>query len=214
MSCRHLVVLALVGGMPWASAAAQELGLAVGYTSMPGRIGDARSDHGVVARVGVSIGAGRFLRLGLEGAAEQLNRATSSALTTCVLPGGGTGPCTVEEEDRDLGLSLSGVVRVQPPGRAVRPYALLGVGLLSVRTRIRQETRDAAGNLLSNLSIEGTFTDGALQGHGGVGAEFRPAGTRVGFTVEGRLTWLVHNYSGGLQANWNPSLAAGVRFRL
>ena len=194
-------------------AAAQEIAVAAGYTSMPGRIGSDRSDHGLVVRAGAAVRAGSLVRIGIEGAIERLNLFYQHATgVDCTVPGGGVESCTFDLRNRDVGLSLAATVRLQSRTAPLAPYALVGVGFLSVRSSDRQDAWDAAGNPLPNYTSNGAFTDGALQTHMAAGVALRPVGFPVAVVLEARATRLFHNYSGGLQGDWNQSVLAGVRW--
>ena len=75
--------------------------------------------------------------------------------------------------------------------------ALAGLGVLTVRDRIWNEARDSTGTLLNNFSVNGTSSDGALQGHLGAGFSIQPVDSPIGLGLEGRATALLHNYSSG-----------------
>ena len=207
------LVLALGLVLAATPAAAQQITLEAGYTRMPGRIGSSRSDQGALLRAGIHTALGSHVLLGVEGAVERLNQHYQESSTTCFLPGGGTGPCFFRLWERDVGWSLGAVLRVMPRRAAVTPYLLIGAGYLSVRQHSRQEAEDAAGNPLPNFVYDASFGDAALQAHAGAGVELRPAGSPLGFSAEFRATRLVHNYSGGIQADWNPNVALGLRWQ-
>jgi hypothetical protein len=190
---------------------AQQVSLGAGYTEMPGRIGDSQSEHGLLVRLGVDLRSGERFTWGLEGAIERLNEARNQTTSSCIVPGGGTGTCRLDRRSRDTGWSLGTTLRISANDAPVRPYALVGLGLLTVRTWEQQVVTDAQGGALPNFSYEGTSSDAALQGHLGAGVTTRPASWPVGLYAEGRVTRLIHNYSGGLVANWNPTLVVGVR---
>ncbi len=190
---------------------AQQLSLGAGYTRMEGSIGDAQSDHGLAVRLGVDLVTRGSLVWGLEGAVERLNEVHRQSTTTCILPGGGTGPCHFDSRNRDTGWSLGTTLRLMPGTGPLRPYALVGLGFLTVRTHERQQVTDNAGTTLPNFSFDGRFSDQALQGHFGAGLTARPASWPVGLFAEGRMTRLIHNYSGGIVGNWNPTIVFGVR---
>lgn len=190
---------------------AQQLSLGAGYTKMEGRIGDAQSDHGMIVRLGVDLVSRAHLTWGLEGAMERLNEIHRQSTTDCILPGGGTGPCHFDSRSRDTGWSLGTTLRVAPGAGPVRPYALVGVGFLTVREQERQQVTDDAGNILPNFTFDGSYNDQALQGHLGAGITARPANWPVALYAEGRMTRLIHNYSGGIVGNWNPTIVVGIR---
>lgn len=190
---------------------AQQLSLGAGYTKMEGRLGDAQSDHGMVLRLGVDLVSRAHLTWALEGGVERLNEIHRASSTTCILPGGATGPCHFDIRSRDTGFSLATTLRLAPSGGAVRPYALVGVGYLNVRQRERQQVTDDNGTTLPNFSFDGSYNDPALQGHLGAGITARPASWPLALYAEGRMTHLIHNYSGGIVGNWNPTIVFGVR---
>ena len=142
---------------------------------------------------------------------ERLNLVHRQSTTTCFRPGGGTGPCHFDSRNRDTGWSLGTTLRLSPGTGPVRPYALVGLGFLTVREHQRQVVTNDAGETLDNFSFDGSFNDHALQGHLGAGITTRPAGWPVALYAEGRMTRLIHNYSGGIVGNWNPTVVVGVR---
>ncbi len=190
---------------------AQRISLGAGYTKMEGRLGDSQSDHGTVVRVGVDLLSRAHLSLALEGGMERLNEIHRQSSTTCFLPGGGTGPCHFDSRNRDTGWSLGTTLRFAPGSGPVRPYALVGLGYLTVREHEQQVVTDDNGDRLENFTFEGSFNDPALQGHLGAGVTARPTSWPVALFVEGRMTRLIHNYSGGIVGNWNPTVVVGVR---
>ncbi len=193
------------------SASAQRTSVAAGYTRMPGRLGDSQSDHGLAVRVGVDLLGRNHFTWGLEGGVDRLNEIRRQGQSVCILPGGSTGTCTFHQRNRDTGWSLGTFLRFTArPGRS-GPYALAGLGVLTVRDRTWNEARDSTGTLLPNFSVNGTSSDGALQGHLGAGFVIQPAGSRIGIGFEGRATALLHNYSGGLQWDTSPTFLVVVR---
>ena len=70
---------------------------------------------------------------------------------------------------------------------------------------------DDTGATLPNFTYDASFNDQALQGHLGAGVTARPASWPVALYAEGRMTRLIHNYSGGIVGNWNPTIVVGVR---
>ncbi len=208
---RILAVLLVALALSPAAASAQRAGLALGYSSMPGRIGERDSDHGVALRLGVDLAGGSRLTWGLEGGVDRLNGVHRQYSTDCVLPGGAIGTCFFDERSRDTGWSLGTLLRLHAGPPRARPYLLVGLGLLTVRNHVRTEVVDGSGNPLPNFSSKGNYGDDALQGHLGAGVTLRPSGLPVGLTVEGRATRLINNYSGGFQGNWNPSITVGVK---
>jgi hypothetical protein len=190
---------------------AQRFSLGAGYTKMEGRIGDAQSDHGMIVRLGVDLVSRRHLTWSVEGGVERLNEIRRQSTTDCFLPGGGTGPCHFDSRNRDTGWSLGTTLRLAPAQGAVRPYALVGLGYLTVREHARQLVTDDGGVTLPNFTFDGHYNDQALQGHLGAGVTARPASWPVALFAEGRMTRLIHNYSGGLVGNWNPTVVVGVR---
>ena len=203
-----LLLLLMPAAVP---AAAQQLSLGAGYTKMEGRIGDSQSDHGMIVRLGVDLVTRRYLTWGLEGGVERLNEVHRQSTTDCFLPGGGTGPCHFDSRNRDTGWSLGTTLRIAPAEGSVRPYALVGLGYLTVRERNRQVVTDDTGATLPNFTYDASFNDQALQGHLGAGVTARPASWPVALYAEGRMTRLIHNYSGGIVGNWNPTIVVGVR---
>ena len=190
---------------------AQQLSLGAGYTKMEGRIGDSQSDHGMIVRLGVDLVTRRNLTWSLEGGVERLNEIHRQSTTDCFLPGGGTGPCHFDSRNRDTGWSLGTTLRMAPADGPVRPYALIGLGFLTVREHDRQLVTDENGATLPNFTFDASFNDQALQGHLGAGVTARPASWPVAIYAEGRMTRLIHNYSGGIVGNWNPTIVVGVR---
>ncbi len=178
---------------------------------MPGRIGDSQSDHGLAVRVGVDLIGRNRLTWRLEGGVDRLNEVRRQGQSACILPGGSTGTCYFKQRNRDTGWSFGTFLRfgVRPGGSG--PYALAGLGVLTVRDRIRNEARDSTGTVLTNFSANGTSSDGALQGHLGAGFSIQPTGSRIGIGLEARSTGLLHFYSGGPQWNWSPTLLMVVR---
>lgn len=201
-----LPLTALVGPL-----SAQRLSLGAGYTKMEGRLGDSESDHGVIVRLGVDLVTRAHLSLALEGGMERLNEIHRQSSTTCVLPGGGTGPCNFDIRSRDTGWSIGTTLRFSPGAGPVRPYALAGLGYLTVRQREKQLVTDGNGNTLPNFTFDGSYNDQALQGHLGAGVTAQPTSWPVALFAEGRMTRLIHNYSGGIVGNWNPTIVVGVR---
>lgn len=193
------------------SAAAQRISVAAGYTRMPGRLGDSQSDHGLAVRVGLDLLGRNHLTWRLEGGVDRLNEVRRQGQSVCILPGGSTGTCTFNQRNRDTGWSLGTFLRFTArPGRS-GPYAVAGLGVLTIRDRLWNEARDSTGRVLSNFSVNGTSSDGALQGHLGVGFSIQPAGSRIGIGLEGRASPLLHFYSGGPQLNWSPTLLMVIR---
>jgi|CXWL01.1.fsa_nt_gi hypothetical protein len=205
-----LLLLALIplgGALP-----AQQLSLGAGYTKMDGRIGDSESDHGVIVRLGIDLVSRAHLSWSLEGGMERLNEVHRQSTTTCVFPpGGGTGQCHFDIRNRDTGWSLGTTLRIAPNEALVRPYALVGLGFLTVREHERQLVTDDNGATLPNFTFDASFNDQALQGHLGAGLTARPAKWPVALYAEGRMTRLIHNYSGGIVGNWNPTVVVGIR---
>jgi hypothetical protein len=205
-----LLLFTMVGvGVP---LGAQGLSVAAGITRMPGRLGDASSDRGAILRVGMGLKSGRHLSWSVEGSVERLNEQRRQFVQQCVLPGGAIGSCSFDTRSRDTGWSLGTTLRVAPWMGAVRPYALVGLGFLRVREHGRTVAVDGQGNTLDNFSYDGTYNDDALQGHLGAGVNGRPTGWPVTIFVEGRATRLLYSYSGGLYADWNPTVVVGVRW--
>lgn len=207
----HTILLALAA-LASSTASAQRLGLSVGYSRIPGRIGDFNSNEGIGVRAGFELNPRSRFRFGFEAGMDRLNESRRFSETTCFHPAGGTATCHFDSRDRDIGLSIAAILRAGPNAGTVRPYALLGLEAMSVRTRSRQVVTDSTGAHLTNFEFEGTATDGVLGAPLGLGVLFRPAGSPVGIGVEGRLTPMLHNYSGGLMIEWSPSLALTVRF--
>jgi hypothetical protein len=211
MKCAGLL-LGVVSVLP-RPGVTQQVGAAAGYVSMPGRIGNAQSDHGLAARGGLYLGSGKLIGVGLELGYARLNQIfTEFSDPNCLLPGGGTGTCSFKSWYRDAGFSGSVIPRLQTRIGNAMPYVLAGLGVLSVREHSRSEVRDAAGNRLTNFEFDGSSSDGALLGHLGVGVVVWPGQGQLGITVEGRTDLMIHNYSGGLQLDRSPSIAVGVRW--
>jgi hypothetical protein len=187
---RYVLALFALALTPVAGLA-QAPRLTLGYTSMPGRLGEPQSDRGLAFRVGFDL----------------------TFDETCALPTGGTGTCHFDETARDTGWSVGTLLRIHPFGGEARPYLLAGVGFLKIRTRRVVDAVDDSGNTLPNFTSDAIYGDQALQGHLGGGVEVRPPGLPVGVVLEGRFTGLLYGYSGGPQWNWNPSIVAGVAFR-
>ena len=194
-------------------AAAQELSAAVGYVRVTGKLGEQNSTHGPALRLGISFPSGSHVIFSLEGGLDFLDEARYTASQTCVLPGGGTGQCFLDTRNRDVGRSLTGQVRFVLPGERASPYLLLGLGILSTRTREKSVVTDAQGNVLSNFSFAGHHNDDAIQGPIGAGVAFGARGARIRIVLEGRATPLLHNYSGGMQLDVSPSGTMGVWVR-
>lgn len=207
----HILLLALAALAP-STASAQRLGVSVGYTRISGRIGNLDSDKGIGLRAGVELNPRSIFRFGFEAGMDRLNESHRVFQTSCIHPAGGTATCTFDSSDRDIALSLSAILRAGPNTGTVRPYALLGVQVMSVRTRSRSVVTDSTGAHLTNFEFDGTFTDGVFGAPLGLGVLSRPAGSPLGIGLEGRLTPMVHNYSGGMMMEWSPSLALTVRF--
>lgn len=213
MRNRTLAVLGSLLLLP-SLVSSQQVSVAAGYTSMPGRLGHVRSDNGPALRVGVDLLGGRVLTWTLEGGVDRLNAVRDETTLSCIVQGGATDTCTFTSRQRDTGLSLASIFRLHLGTGPVRPYLLAGFGYLRVRSPYREETFDSGGNLLPNFSGAGVQGDDTLQGHLGGGLLIQPGGQGIGVTVEGRATSVFSNYSGGLQQNWSPALLVGLRFRL
>jgi hypothetical protein len=210
MQKTHMLLLALAT-LASSTASAQRFGLSVGYSRIPGPIGDATSDEGIGVRAGFELNPRSILRFGFEAGIDRLNESRRFSQTSCLHPAGGTATCSFDSRDRDTGLSIAAILRAGPNAGPVRPYALLGLEAMSVRTRGRQTVTDSTGAHLPNFEFDGTSTDGVLGAPLGLGVLFRPAGSPLGIGVEGRLTPMLHNYSGGMMIEWSPSLALAVR---
>ena len=193
------------------TASAQRFGFSVGYSRIPGRIGDANSNEGIGVRAGFELNPRSVVRFGFEAGIDRLNENRRFSQTNCLHPAGGTATCYFDSRDRDTGLSLAAILRAGPNAGTVRPYALLGLEIMSVRTRGRSVVTDSTGAHLPNFEFDGTTTDGVLGAPLGLGVLFRPAGSPLGIGVEGRLTPMLHNYSGGMMIAWSKSLALAVR---
>jgi hypothetical protein len=207
----HLILLALAT-LASSTASAQRFGLSVGYSRIPGRIGDANSNEGIGVRAGFELNPRSVARFGFEAGIDRLNEHRRFTQTSCLHPAGGTATCSFDSRNRDTGLSLAAILRAGPNAGTVRPYALLGIQVMSVRTGGRSVVTDSTGAHLPNFEFDGTTTDGVLGAPLGLGVLFRPAGSPLGVGVEGRLTPMLHNYSGGMMIEWGPSLALTVRF--
>ena len=206
----HIVLLALAT-LASSTASAQRFGLSVGYSRIPGRIGDANSNEGIGVRAGFELNPGSVGRFGVDAGVDRLNENRRFTQTSCFHPAGGTATCYFDSRDRDTGLSLAAILRAGPNAGTVRPYALVGLQAMSGRTRGRSVVTDSTGAHLPNFEFDGTSTDGVLGAPLGLGVLFRPAGSPLGIGVEGRLTPMLHNYSGGMMIEWSPSLALAVR---
>lgn len=205
-----LLFVALVASA--APLGAQRFSVAAGYTHMPGRLGDPASERGGIVRVGVALRSGRRFSWSVEGSVERLNEERRQFVQQCFLPSGAIGACSFDSRSRDTGWSVGTTLRVAPWDGTVRPYALVGLGLLRVREHTRTLAVDEQGNTLENFTYDGTSTYSALQGHLGVGLASRPARWPVALFLEGRASQLIYSYSGGLYADWNPTLVVGVRW--
>src|SRR5688500_19228854 len=133
------------------TASAQRLGLSVGYSRIPGRIGDANSNEGIGVRAGFELTPRSVLRFGFEAGIDRLNESRRFSQTSCVHPAGGTATCHFDSRDRDTGLSIAAILRAGPNAGTVRPYALLGLEVMSVRARGRQVVTDSTGANLTNF---------------------------------------------------------------
>jgi hypothetical protein len=209
---RYVLALFALALTPVAGLA-QAPRLTLGYTSIPGRLGEPQSDHGLAFRVGFDPIRGQGVSWSIEGGVDRLNEFRRAFDETCALPTGGTGTCHFDETARDTGWSVGTLLRIHPFGGEARPYLLAGVGFLKIRTRRVVDAVDDSGNTLPNFTSDAIYGDQALQGHLGGGVEVRPPGLPVGVVLEGRFTGLLYGYSGGPQWNWNPSIVAGVAFR-
>ena len=210
MRTHYALLLAAVAATP---AAAQEFSAAVGYTSAKGQLGEGNSTHGPTVRLGVNFRSGSQFIFSFEGGLDFLDEARYSGSQTCVLPGGGSGPCFYDTRNRDLGRSLTGQVRFVFPGERISPYLMLGLGILSTRTHTKGKVTDTQGNELSNFSIDAHSNDDAIQGPFGAGVAIGAPSARFRIVLEGRATPLLHNYSGGIQLDVSPSGTVGVWFR-
>lgn len=193
-------------------AAAQRFGVAVGYSRMTGQIGSSQSDEGLAVRAGVDLNPGSVIRFGFEAGMERQNEARWTSQSACVLPGGGQGTCHFDSRERDTGWSLAALLRAGPRSGTLRPYALAGVQFLTVRTHGRAVVTDGSGAHLPNFEYDATYGDDALGTPLGAGLLVRPRGSPIAVMLEGRTTVLLHNYSGGMQLDWSPSLVLGIRF--
>jgi hypothetical protein len=129
----------------------------------------------------------------------------------CVLPGGTTGDCFFRSENRDTGISISALARIQPRAAGVSPYAVIGLGVLNSRTRKREEATDAAGNHLPNFEFDGTLKDTYLMAHLGAGLAIPVRGTALAITLEGRVNPVLYSHSGTPAIALGQSLLAGIR---
>jgi hypothetical protein len=177
---------------------------------MEGPIGDGQSDHGVLVRLGVDLVTRRHLTWSLEGGVERLNEVHRQSTTDCFLPGGGTGPCHFDSRNRDTGWSLGTTLRIATAEGSLRPYAVVGSATSRPRAQPASGHRRHRATL-PNFTYDASFNDQALQGHLGAGVTARPASWPVALYAEGRMTRLIHNYSGGIVGNWNPTIVVGVR---
>lgn len=205
------LVLAGAGLAVSQAPAAAQVTVSAGYTYMPGRIGDLKSEHGPTVRMDLKLLSNSWARLSVEGSVDRLNQSRiQGSNESCLLPGGGVGPCFFDIRNRDLVLSAAVVNRFGPQGPGANPYLLVGIGATTVRTKLDQIGTDQDGNVLPNFTISGTSSDGALLAPLGAGVAL-PWGSRV-FLIEARATPVLHNYSGGLHINLIPSLTVGLRF--
>lgn len=193
------------------SLQAQSGMVGVGYSGKTRGLGDRDSDHGPALRVGFDLVAGRWLSWSLEGGLDRFNVVNRQYSDNCFLPGEIIGTCFFKTRDRDVGWSGGTVLRLHPARSALRPYGLVGLGLLHLRQHRKSDAADAAGNPLPNFIFEAAYSTDALQAHLGAGLSIRPAGWPVRGLVEARATRVFYNYSGGLQAGWNPIVLIGVQ---
>lgn len=207
----HIILLALAALAP-SGAAAQRLGVSVGYSRMTGEIGSLESNEGVSFRIGAELNPRSTVRFGVEGGIDRLNQNRQFTQTSCIHPAGGTATCYFTGRERDTGWSLALTARGGPKAGPVRPYILAGLGILSVRTRSTSEVVDSTGAHLDNFEFDGTFSDFALTAPLGAGVLFRPAGSPVGVGLEARMTPMLAGYDGAPLITWNPSVALMVRF--
>jgi len=194
---------------------AQQVGAAVGFARIPERIGDQGSDNGLGSRLGIYFGARRVVSFGFELGFDRFNNdVRTGGPQQCLLPGGAIGDCFFRSEHRDLGISFSGLARIQARGQGLAPYAVIGLGVLNSRTRAREEVTDGAGNHLSNFEFDGTMKDTYAVAHVGVGLAVPIRGTALAITIEGRATPVLYNYSGTPAIALGQSLLAGIRLLL
>ncbi len=205
------VVLAGAGLVVTQAPAAAQISVSAGYTYMPGRIGDQKSNHGPTVRMDVSLLSNSWARFSVEGSIDRLNQSRiQGSNDACLLPGGAIGPCFFDIRNRDLVLSAGLIGRFGPQGSGANPYLLVGLGAATVRTRLDQVGTDEDGNVLPNFTLSGTSSSGALLAPLGAGVAL-PWGSRI-ISIEARATPILHNYSGGIHFNLMPSLTVGLRF--
>jgi hypothetical protein len=159
--------------------------------------------------LGLAFPVGSHVLFAVEGTLDFLNEARYTAQESCVLPAGGTANCRFETRIRDLGRSLGGIVRFRLASEGFTPYALLGVGFLSTRSRTRSRATDEDGNVLPNFSGESHSNEGALQSPLGGGVVFGGPASHLRITIEARGTMLIYGYSGGPQLSMSPSVTIG-----
>jgi hypothetical protein len=206
----YILLLALTA-LATSTASAQRLGVSVGYTRIPGRIGNVNSNEGIGLRLGVELNPRSIFRVAFEAGVDRLNEDRRFFQSSCLHPAGGTATCNFDSRERDTGLSLSAILRAGPNTGSVRPYALLGLQAMEIRTRSRSVVTDSTGAHLTNFEFDGTSTDASIGVPLGGGVLFRPGGSPIGIGIEARVTPMLHNYSGGLMIEWSPGLALTVR---
>ena len=211
---RIMMVAALVAGVAGLTAGratAQTGGIAVGYVSIPGKIGDWDSDRGPMLRAGFDLVSGRAARVGLEASVGLLDRSRRHTADQCILQDGMPGDCFFSLKTRDVPLSLGMIARFGPRTGATSPYLLAGAGFMSTRTYTRQRVTTGDGTELENFRIDASTNDGSLVGHLGAGLSIRRVRSWA-FELEGRISPVLHNYSGGFMIEWSPSLTIGIGF--
>ncbi len=206
LSAQTALILIYLVVSPPKPVNAQNVNVAIGYTNMPGRIGDVGSDKGIAARVGIDIRRGSHIALGLEAGLDYLNAHRIQNTTTCYE----VGTCHFDVRARDTGWSVGTILRVYPGSFQLRPYGLIGLGYLKIREHEVQFVVDDAGNPLPGFSYDSTSTDDAAQVHIGAGVATKPSRLPIDFYVEGRATRLFYNYSGGLDWSWSPTVVFGI----
>lgn len=190
---------------------AQGFSVAAGYGKVLGSVGDGQSDRGGLARIGVTLAARGALLWSVEGEVHRQNEHRIQATNDCLRPDASVGPCFFDSRWRDTGWSLGANLRIHGGAGGLRPYALVGLGVMSVRTRSTSVAVDELGNDLPNFSGTSRYNDDGLVVQLGGGVATHPAHSPLGFFVEARGSRFYHVYDGSPMGHWNPSLVVGVR---
>ena len=143
---------------------------------------------------------GRSLSFGIEGGYDLFDARTDELPGIWFFPAGGyTGsecpsPCTdgvqidLTQRKRGSAWHVGPTVRLRGAGGALRPYALLGVGVYRIRDRTYYSAVTTSGgepvNGLNRFSGSSFLAPGAT---GGVGLEYRPGGGRIGVVADTRF---------------------------